>query len=113
MVRCLIALALGLLVSSCAPRSAAPPEGRRLTGTCEGTCDYYLTCSGAADRAVHRECIADCRDIFVEEGEPDQHNLRQLESLECSELVLFIEGDGGRAPGQPAAPTSTTSRAGR
>jgi hypothetical protein len=49
-------------------------------------------------------CVSDCRAIFSEDGEVDNRALRELESLECSELVSYIEGDSGRAPGEALSP---------
>lgn len=80
------------LVASC-PRPRA--GGPQVTGTCEGACDYYLACKRTDDVARFESCVAECNDFFS-----DRQALVELERLACDELVAFIEGPSGRAPGQ-------------
>jgi hypothetical protein len=83
------------LISACA-RSAPPSRVRTNHATCEAMCDYYQYCKGSAEEQRHDACISDCRSIFSEDGRMDRHALLQLQRLECSELLSFIEGEQER-----------------
>jgi hypothetical protein len=101
-----ISLASGL---SCS-HQRVPQRGRSLTGTCEGTCDYYQSCKGERDATTFQACVRDCRVIFSEDGEVDRSALRELESLECREIVSYIEGEDGHSPGQGSSTAGGTSQ---
>jgi len=69
------------------------------SGTCDGACQHYLSCKDDERPESFRTCVADCRDIFVYQGEPDRESLRTFESLECKDAVAYVEGDDdGRRP---------------
>jgi len=93
-------LALALASAGCGSgrlwvRSGGDPS-------CESLCNYYVACRDIEDSAVHGACVAECREIFYEDGEPDTRSLRDFQRLECSEAVAFIEGSSGRPPGAKA-----------
>jgi hypothetical protein len=71
-------------------------------------CDYYQYCKGNEKERRYDACISDCRSIFSEDGEMDRGALLQLQRLECSELLSFIEGDQQRAlePQEPEPQSS-------
>ncbi len=102
-----------LLLSGC-PRNNAPSRVRTSHATCEAMCDYYQYCKG--DEKERRyggrygACISDCRSIFSEDGEMDRDALLQLQRLECSELLSFIEGEK-RRPLEPQEPESKSTDA--
>jgi len=48
---------------------------------------------------VYRSCVAECTEIFIEDGEPDTESLKEYERLSCSDAVAFVEGSSGRGPG--------------
>lgn len=80
------AIALGLLIalaiSSCVVKRLMGP---RLTGTCEGACDHYVSCkSGKADR---QRCQQECPDVFA-----DRDSLMAFESLSCTNAVEYVDG---------------------
>ena len=69
------------------------------TGTCDGACQHYLSCKEDERPDSLSACVAECRDIFVYQGEPDRESLRTFESLECKDAVAYVEGDDdGRRP---------------
>lgn len=87
------ALALLLLASCPRPRTSGAPK---VTGTCQGACEYYQACRRSDDSDVYQACVSECTDFFN-----GAQALSELERLDCEELVAFIEGPSGRAPGQP------------
>ncbi|MEM9491853.1 MAG: hypothetical protein AAGC55_22095 [Myxococcota bacterium] len=93
-----ILIVVAILAASCV-RRAGEPANRPLTGTCEGACTYYLACKSRQGDAVtphHRaSCQRECADIFT-----SRDSLMALESLGCADLLAFIEGASGRAPGE-------------
>jgi hypothetical protein len=64
------------------------------TGTCDGACRHYLACKEDDSPGSLRSCTAECREIFVHEGEPDTESLRVFEGMECKAAVAYVEGDG-------------------
>ncbi len=69
------------------------------TGTCDGACQRYLSCKDDDRPDSFRSCVAECRDIFVYQGEPDRDSLRTFEGLECKDAIAYVEGDDdGRRP---------------
>jgi hypothetical protein len=63
------------------------------TGTCDGACRHYLACKDDQSPESLHGCVADCRDIFVDQGKPDRDSLRLFEGLECSAAVGYVEGE--------------------
>jgi hypothetical protein len=94
-MRLLAATCILGLISACA-RSAPPSRVRTNHGTCEAMCDYYQYCKRSQVEERHAACISDCRSIFSEDGQMDRDALLQLQRLECTELLSFIEGDEER-----------------
>ena len=69
------------------------------TGSCDGACRHYLSCKDDRSADSFHECVADCREIFVHDGEPDRDSLRVFEALECKDAVAYVDGDDdGRNP---------------
>jgi hypothetical protein len=68
-------------------------KGAAQTGTCDGACRHYLACKDDRSPTSFNGCLADCRDIFIDQGEPDRDSLRLFEGLECSAAVGFVEGE--------------------
>ena len=62
-------------------------------GTCYGVCDHYLGCKGDERQASRDTCLAECREIFVQDGEADRESLREFEELECEAAVAFVDGE--------------------
>ena len=84
-------IVLGLLIAatimSCVVNRLMGP---RLTGTCEGACDHYVSCkSGKADR---KRCQNECPDVFS-----DRDSLMAFESLSCSNAVEYVDGKSPQA----------------
>jgi hypothetical protein len=89
----LLGVALGVaLATGC--RLDGSWKNRRLTGTCEGACDHYLACKRSGDQTARTACVAECREVFF-----DDESLRAFESLECRDVVEYVEGDSGTGPG--------------
>jgi hypothetical protein len=90
-----VALAL-LLASGCAVscvRSSYRSRKTEVAGTCEGACHHYVVCADPKNEdATYRECLGECREIFVSDGRPDADTLRDYERLECEDAVSFVEG---------------------
>lgn len=89
-----LALILGVTLGA-ACRFEAGWRGRRLTGTCEGACDHYLGCKKSHEGAARTACVSECREVFQ-----DEESLRAFESLECIDVIEYVEGDSGKGPGQ-------------
>jgi hypothetical protein len=98
LARATVALLLCAFFASCAARPNPLVHQRRLTGTCQGACEYYVACKGFEDPALTRACVAECDEVFS-----DAESLRAFESLSCDNVVLFVEGTTGRPPGTPLA----------
>lgn len=96
----LVALIGVLLIahSSCLQRSTRKYK-RWLTGTCPGACDYYANCKELrGDRIsdqVHAACTRECDEIFS-----SSETILAFESLVCEDAIAFVEGTGGRQPGE-------------
>jgi hypothetical protein len=91
---------------SCARYS---PFGRTAgrSGTCEGACEHYVECKDDPPPDAYRQCLAECRDIYVHDGDADVDSLLVFEGLECKATIAFVEGtDEGRhrsaTSGRPA-----------
>jgi hypothetical protein len=81
---------------------------RRMTsrsGTCEGACDHYLECKDDVPPDAAPRCVAECRDIYVYDGEVDEDSLLVFEGLDCKATIGFVEGTG-----QGRDPTATSGR---
>lgn len=88
-----LGLALGVaLAGGC--RLEGSWKNRRLTGTCEGACDRYLQCKRNGDAAARVACVSECREVFQ-----DDESLRAFESLECTDVIEYVEGESGTGPG--------------
>ena len=89
----ILGVALGIgLATGC--RLDGSWRNRRLTGTCEGACDHYLACKRSGDAAAKTACVSECREVFY-----DDESLRAFESLECRDVVEYVEGESGTGPG--------------
>ena len=91
--------ALALLVASCAWRPSSYSGPREITGSCPGACRHYVRCKDSSEPALHDACVAECRVIFEEDGEPDVATLGMFEQLQCPDAIGFVEGTSGRGPG--------------
>lgn len=101
-----VGMAANLGSASCAHYAQPQPVlTYSAPGSCEGACDHYLTCKGDGRPAVFRECVAECRDIFVSNGQADHDSLRDFEELDCEDTVAFVEGTRGGSPA-PVEPGS-------
>ena len=96
-----------LLMAGC----VHPGQGSRShadDGTCYGACDHYLGCKGDERPESRDTCLAECREIFVQDGKPDRKSLRMFEDLECEAAVAFVDGEpSGR---RSASTTSADDR---
>ncbi|MCA9674197.1 MAG: hypothetical protein KC464_04065 [Myxococcales bacterium] len=88
-----LGLALGATIAAC--RLQRGVDNRRLTGTCEGACEHYLSCKHASGEPAQQACVAECRTVFQ-----DDESLRAFESLTCRDTVEYVEGASGVGPGQ-------------
>jgi hypothetical protein len=89
MTRLLAVLAIAALSASCLTRLATT---RRLTGTCAGACDHYLSCKDAHTPAAEQSCEAECSQVFA-----DEDSLRAFESLSCRDAVEYVDGASAAA----------------
>lgn len=95
-MRALIALTcLSLAIVACS-RQVRPSRLRTQHATCEATCDYYQYCRGDRSERRYDACMADCRNIFSEDGEFDRNSLIGLQQLSCKDLLSYIEGEDRR-----------------
>jgi hypothetical protein len=98
-----LGIALGMaLASGC--RLDGSWKNRRLTGTCEGACDRYLQCKRSSEAAAKVACVSECREVFQ-----DEESLRAFESLECRDVVEYVEGESGTGPGVMVGDQSESS----
>ena len=83
----ILGVLIAVMISSCVVNRLMGP---RLTGTCEGACDHYISCkSGKADR---KRCQAECPDVFE-----DRDSLMAFESLSCSNGDEYVDGKSPQA----------------
>ena len=54
-----------------------------------------LFAARSGDPAAHTACVSECRDVFQ-----DAESLRAFESLECPDVIEYVEGDSSRGPGE-------------
>lgn len=78
------ALVAGALVAGCLVRNV---RDRRLTGTCDGACAYYLGCKNADEREARATCVAECGEVFA-----SRQTIADFESLSCQDAVEFVDG---------------------
>ena len=97
-----VGLCLLCTVGSCIRR--LPSRVRASQGSCEATCDTYAYCKGDHDEGRERVCIAECRGIFSEDGKMDEAALLNLQALDCSNFLAFVEGQSNRAIGEEKLP---------
>lgn len=101
------ALAAASLAGCMSAAKPKPTSSYEPIGTCEAACSHYLECKGDQQRQSRDTCMAECREIYVYEGEPDFESLAIFQQLECSKAISFVEGTG-------AAPnTASTDSAAR
>ncbi len=79
-----LGIALAALIASCVVTRLTGP---RLTGTCDGACAHYLACKPSHSDAAHKQCVAECPDVFE-----DRDSLMAYESLTCTNAVEYIDG---------------------
>jgi len=85
-------------------------SGFAATGSCEGACRHYLACKEDDSRVSQSACETDCREIFVDRGQPDRESLREFEGLDCASAVAFVDGNDGRRDRNPASAQSVSRR---
>lgn len=98
-----------LVAAGCGAQSRAYVGPDRVTGTCPGACEHYVRCKSDDSQALYQACVAECRNIFTEDGVRDRGSLRGLERLTCVEMVSFVEGEVGREPGEQTTETATAT----
>jgi hypothetical protein len=74
-------------------------SGSAANSSCATACSHYTECRNLHDDNVHRACVRECQEIFVEDGVVDRQSLREFQDLECPDAVAFVEGSSGRPPG--------------
>jgi hypothetical protein len=78
----ILGLVIAAMIASCVVNRLMGPK---LTGTCAGACQHYVSCkSGKADGS---RCRAECPDVFT-----DRDSLMAFESLNCKNAVEFVDG---------------------
>lgn len=80
-------LAVALSASACGAISRTF-TGRRVTGTCEGACERYLECKAGSTPADQTRCLTECPQVFS-----DPESIGAFESLDCPDLVTFVDGN--------------------
>lgn len=82
--------ALSLGVTAALPACAVMRTftGRRVTGTCQGACERYISCKPGATVADEQRCLSECPQVF---SDPD--SIAAYESLECADAVGYVDGD--------------------
>ena len=88
----IIGLLVVLIAGLSCSHNGRPTRLRTHYGTCEATCQYYDHCKGSSNEERHNICVAECRNIFSEDGVMDKDALLQLQRLECAELLAYIDG---------------------
>jgi len=89
-------LAGAAIAAAIAAGCGASMHPRRLTGTCGGACDYYLSCKHDAEPEARVRCVRECRDMFS-----DEKSLRELETLPCKDMIEFVDGTQPRVSSIP------------
>jgi hypothetical protein len=83
----ILGLLIAATIASCVVNRLMGPK---LTGTCEGACDHYVSCkSGKADKV---RCRSECPDVFA-----DRDSLMAFESLSCTNAVEYVDGKSPKA----------------
>ena len=99
---CILLVSLSVLSSASCIRRAPEAKYRKLTGTCQGACDHYLSCkTQRGDRVTeqnHQECVFECADVFS-----GPETLLAFESLTCEGAIGFVEGAGRSRARRPTA----------
>ncbi|MCG8419550.1 MAG: hypothetical protein MJE77_16590 [Proteobacteria bacterium] len=97
-----------MLISAGCIWRGAEIEYRKLTGNCQGACNYYLSCKESRGEQIserhHQLCEYECGDVFS-----SSESLLAFESLSCEDAIGFVEGDSGRGPGDPAPPAALSN----
>ena len=76
-----------LLLTGCLVRALGGGPEHRLTGTCDGACEYYLDCKDADAPEARARCVTECGEVFVSAS-----TIRDFESLSCQDAVEFVDG---------------------
>lgn len=63
--------------------------------SCYGACDHYLECKSDNRSESLDSCLAECREIFVQDGKPDTGSLDEFEQMDCEKTIAFVDGEGG------------------
>lgn len=92
-MRGLCAAAIILLFTSCIVKNLV--TGPRLTGTCSGACDHYISCKPGHSDADRTRCESECPGVFS-----DRDSLMAFESLSCQNAVEYVDGTTPRAATQ-------------
>lgn len=90
MTRGLVAAFAIMLLTSCVVRHMI--AGPRLTGTCEGACDHYVSCKPGHSDADRQRCETECPGVFS-----DRDSLMAFESLSCKDTVEYVDGTQPKA----------------
>ncbi len=99
-ILCIAVLSVCVVAATSCIRRGPAVKYRKLTGTCQGACDHYLSCKAMGGNAVkqpsQKACEAECSEVFS-----GPETLLAFESLSCEDAIGFVEGQSGRAPGEP------------
>ena len=90
MIRGLVLLFSFMLLTSCVVRHLV--TGPRLTGTCHGACDHYVSCKPGHDDTDRTRCETECPGVFS-----DRDSLMAFESLSCKDTVEYVDGTQPKA----------------
>jgi hypothetical protein len=84
-----LGIAIAVMIASCVVHQIMGP---RLTGTCDGACDHYVSCKPGHSDGDKKRCKSECPDVFA-----DRDSLMAFESLSCPNAVEYIDGATPRA----------------
>ena len=87
-----LGLAIAGALTGCIVRNIVRGDAPRLTGTCAGACEHYVTCKPGHPAAAAARCTAECPDVMT-----DPDSLMMFESLSCQDAVEFVDGTGTAA----------------
>jgi hypothetical protein len=66
--------------------------GPKLTGTCAGACDHYVSCKSGHPQVDADRCNRECPDVFS-----DREALMEFERLSCEDAVEYVDGPPRKA----------------
>jgi hypothetical protein len=81
-----LCFALTVAISACAVMRTF--TGRRVTGTCQGACERYVSCKAGTTDIDLQRCLSECPQVFS-----DPESIAAFESLECADAVGYVDGD--------------------